>query len=157
MRSTPFYTVCSVNLFNHRMYNKLLRLGTGEPSRDFMLVYASNAPEEFDWAVNDRIDEIVEFTMPTATERERMLAQYMNDYMCSTDDPRIVVDGVSDSHLKAAVAATEGFSGREIHKLVVAWQAAVFGSENAVFTPSIMHDVLDTHVVQRNLKQTWSV
>ncbi|EGB04171.1 hypothetical protein AURANDRAFT_33000, partial [Aureococcus anophagefferens] len=139
------------NAFNAFLYR------TGEPSRDFMLVYASNAPEEFDWAVNDRIDEIVEFTIPTATERERMLAQYINDYMCSTDDPRIVVDGVSDSHLKAAVAATEGFSGREIHKLVVAWQAAVFGSENAVFTPSIMHDVLDTHVVQRNLKQTWSV
>lgn len=29
-----------------------------------MLVVASNQPEQFDWAVNDRIDELVEFTLP---------------------------------------------------------------------------------------------
>ena len=27
-------------------------------------VYASNQPEQFDWAVNDRIDEMVEFALP---------------------------------------------------------------------------------------------
>lgn len=25
-----------------------------------MLVYASNQPEQFDWAINDRIDEVCE-------------------------------------------------------------------------------------------------
>jgi AAA+ superfamily predicted ATPase len=32
---------------------------TGEATDKFMLVYASNQPEQFDWAVNDRIDEMV--------------------------------------------------------------------------------------------------
>ena len=30
----------------------------------FMLVVASNQPEQFDWAVNDRLDELVEFDLP---------------------------------------------------------------------------------------------
>lgn len=37
---------------------------TGEPSERFMLIYASNQPEQFDWAVNDRIDEIIPFNLP---------------------------------------------------------------------------------------------
>lgn len=141
------------NAFNAFLYR------TGEPSNDFMLVYASNAPQEFDWAINDRIDEIVEFKLPTDEERERMLAQYVNEYLGhaqSSDAVRIVMDDISDVHLKAAVAATEGFSGREIQKLVVAWQAAAFCSEDAVFKPSTMQDVLDAHVVQRDLKETWN-
>ena len=29
-----------------------------QASDKFMLVYASNQPEQFDWAINDRIDEV---------------------------------------------------------------------------------------------------
>jgi ATPase family AAA domain-containing protein 3A/B len=32
---------------------------TGEANRRFMLVLASNQPEQLDWAVNDRVDEMV--------------------------------------------------------------------------------------------------
>jgi len=136
------------NAFNAFLYR------TGEPSHDFVLVYASNSPEEFDWAINDRIDEIVEFTIPKAKERERMLTQYVNEYL---GNGRIFVDGVADTHIEAAVAATEGFSGREIHKLVVAWQAAAFSTDRAVFTPSMMQEVLNSHVVQRELKESWNI
>lgn len=31
----------------------------GEASDKFMVVFASNQPEQFDWAINDRIDEMV--------------------------------------------------------------------------------------------------
>lgn len=34
---------------------------TGEQTDRFMVVYASNQPEQFDDAINDRIDEIVSF------------------------------------------------------------------------------------------------
>ena len=37
---------------------------TGESSTNFMVVFASNQPEQLDWAVQDRVDEIVEFTLP---------------------------------------------------------------------------------------------
>ena len=47
----------------------------------FMLVLASNQPEQFDWAINDRIDEMVEFDPPGLEERERMVRQYFEKYV----------------------------------------------------------------------------
>ena len=46
-----------------------------------MLVLASNQPEQFDWAINDRLDEMVEFDLPTVEERERMVRQYFDIYV----------------------------------------------------------------------------
>ena len=34
---------------------------TGEATKDFMVVFASNQPEQLDWAVQDRVDEMVRF------------------------------------------------------------------------------------------------
>ena len=47
----------------------------------FMLVLASNQPEQFDWAINDRLDEMVEFQLPTLEERDRMVRQYFDIYV----------------------------------------------------------------------------
>ncbi|XP_008576360.1 PREDICTED: ATPase family AAA domain-containing protein 3-like isoform X2 [Galeopterus variegatus] len=53
----------TLNAFLHR---------TGQHSSKFMLVLASNQPEQFDWAINDRIDEMVSFDLPRREERERL-------------------------------------------------------------------------------------
>lgn len=47
----------------------------------FMLVLASNQPEQFDWAINDRIDEIVNFALPGPEERERLVRLYFDKYV----------------------------------------------------------------------------
>ena len=46
-----------------------------------MLVLASNQPEQFDWAINDRIDEMVEFDAPGLEERERMVRLYFDRFV----------------------------------------------------------------------------
>ena len=46
-----------------------------------MLCLASNQPEQFDWAINDRLDEMVEFDLPTLSERDRMVRLYFNDFV----------------------------------------------------------------------------
>ena len=57
---------------------------------------------------------------------------------------RIVVDeSLTPAHVAAAIDATDGFSGREISKLAIAWQAASYGSADARFTPEIMASVLE--------------
>jgi len=43
-----------------------------------MMVLASNTPEQFDWAVNDRLDEMVEFMVPGLEERERLVNLFKN-------------------------------------------------------------------------------
>ena len=42
---------------------------------------ASNQPEQFDWAINDRIDEMVEFDVPNVEERERMVRLYFDKFV----------------------------------------------------------------------------
>ena len=41
-----------------------------------MLILASNQPDQFDWAINDRLDDLVSFDLPGTQERYRMLKQY---------------------------------------------------------------------------------
>ncbi|KTG47000.1 hypothetical protein cypCar_00034237 [Cyprinus carpio] len=53
----------------------------GTSGRGFMLVLASNQPEQFDWAINDRIDEIVNFMLPGLEERERLVRLYFDRYV----------------------------------------------------------------------------
>jgi len=54
---------------------------TGEASKKFMVILASNQPEQLDWAINDRVDEIVEFGLPGSEEREKILSQYFEKYV----------------------------------------------------------------------------
>lgn len=54
---------------------------TGEQSNKFMLVLASNTPEQFDWAVNDRLDEVVEFELPSLDERQRLVRLYFEIFV----------------------------------------------------------------------------
>lgn len=51
---------------------------TGEQSNRFMLVLASNTPEQFDWAINDRLDELIAFNLPTLPELERLVRLYFD-------------------------------------------------------------------------------
>jgi ATPase family AAA domain-containing protein 3A/B len=49
-----------------------------------MLVLASNQPEQFDYAINDRIDEMVHFGLPGPEERKRMIYFYFDNYLLKT-------------------------------------------------------------------------
>ena len=46
-----------------------------------MLVLASNQPAQFDWAINDRIDEMVCFALPQREERERLARMYFDKFI----------------------------------------------------------------------------
>uniref|UniRef100_A0A673ZFL2 ATPase family AAA domain containing 3A n=1 Tax=Salmo trutta TaxID=8032 RepID=A0A673ZFL2_SALTR len=118
---------------------------TGEQSNKFMLVLASNQPEQFDWAINDRIDEIVNFALPGLEERERLVRLYFDRFVLepmyfSTND-------CSDE--------TIGMSGREISKLGVAWQAAAYSSEDGVLTEAMIDARVDDALRQHAQKMDW--
>jgi hypothetical protein len=52
---------------------------------------------------------------------------------------------------------TDGFSGREITKMVIAWHDAAFAMPDAVLTPEIIFSVLEKFELQHKLKDTWNV
>ncbi|KAK7916662.1 hypothetical protein WMY93_012423 [Mugilogobius chulae] len=114
---------------------------TGEQSNKFMLVLASNQPEQFDWAINDRIDEIVNFAylvLMRGSDWRMKLAQFDYGKKCSE-----------------IAARTKGMSGREISKLGVAWQAAAYSSEDGVLTEAMIDARVDDAVKQHRQKMDW--
>lgn len=148
---------------------------TGDQSPDFCLVLATNRPEDLDPAVLDRMDEALLFPLPGESERTKILSVYVDSYLkrlhTAADDaagPKrslavraaarlrgrgraadpIVLDGVDDAAIAAAAAATEGFSGRELAKLVAAAQAAAYGSPSATLTRAKWEEVVAEKVAE---------
>ncbi|XP_066261669.1 ATPase family AAA domain-containing protein 3A homolog [Euwallacea similis] len=132
---------------------------TGEQSDKFMLVLASNTPEQFDWAVNDRLDEMVEFLLPGLDERERLIRLYFQKFVlepATEGKRRLKVDSFDYSALCTTMAKmTDGMSGREIAKLGVAWQAAAYASEDGILTEKMVLTIVEDHVKQHKQKVEW--
>ena len=113
-------------------------------------------------AVQDRVDEMVEFELPGRDERLRMLLQYFNMYI---EDPSqnntvksataIAFPDIDPSVLELIADKTDGFSGRNISKMAIAWQAAAYAVEGAVLTPVMMDDIVDLFIAQQSQRSVW--
>ncbi|CAH1239704.1 ATAD3A [Branchiostoma lanceolatum] len=133
---------------------------TGEQSRKFMLVLASNQPEQLDWAINDRLDEIVLFDLPGLEERERLVRLYFDKYVLEPAAEgrgrRIKVADFDYGAKCSEIARTvEGLSGREIAKLGVAWQATAYASEDGVLGEDLIDARVQDAVVAHRQKMEW--
>ncbi|NXC12147.1 ATD3A protein, partial [Corythaeola cristata] len=140
----------TLNAFLHR---------TGQHSNKFMLVLASNQPEQFDWAINDRIDEMVNFDLPQLEERERLVRMYFDRHVLkpATEGKQRLKLAQFDYGKKCSEIArlTEGMSGREISQLAVAWQAAAYASEDGVLTEAMIDARVADAVRQHQQKMEW--
>jgi len=132
---------------------------TGEQSNKFMLVLASNQPEQLDWAINDRLDEVVTFDIPKVNERERLVRLYFDKYVLepAMDSRQRLKLGEFDFGAKCAEIAVEieGMSGREISKLAVAWQAIGYASKDGVLTEKMIDDQTKLAIMQHKTKMEW--
>ncbi|KAF7246567.1 hypothetical protein EG68_09620 [Paragonimus skrjabini miyazakii] len=140
---------------------------TGEQSKKFMLVLASNQPEQFDWAINDRMDEIVQFDLPGLAERERLVRHYFDLYLLQPSlDKRQRIRLADDidytAECEEVARRTEGLSGREISKVAIAWQAslhaaytAAYASEDGILTKAMMEAVVNSAIAANRKKREW--
>ncbi|XP_066322415.1 uncharacterized protein [Miscanthus floridulus] len=136
---------------------------TGDQSRDIVLVLATNRPGDLDAAITDRIDEVIEFPLPGEEERFQLLKLYLNQYILKEEGKgsswgalfkkqqrKIQVNGISDDLLREAARKIDGFSGREIAKLVASVQAAVYGRRDCILDPQLFSEVVDYKVTEHH-------
>lgn len=126
---------------------------TGTESDKFVVVLATNIRDILDRAVLDRIDESFEFPVPSMRERRRMLELFMEEHVHKpTRRGKVIeVDSALDGTFLDNVAErTDGFSGRQLAKLVLAYQAAVFGSGTTKLTPGLAETVLRYKLAHRD-------
>ncbi|XP_042505998.1 ATPase family AAA domain-containing protein 3-like [Macadamia integrifolia] len=140
---------------------------TGDQSKDIVLALATNRPGDLDSAVADRIDEVLEFPVPGEEERIKMLKLYLDKYIAKAGESKsgwlsslfrrqqqkIEIKGLSDDVIREAAAKTEGFSGREIAKLMASVQAAVYGSTDCVLDSNLFREVVDYKVAEHQQRR----
>ncbi|VVB10030.1 unnamed protein product [Arabis nemorensis] len=140
---------------------------TGDQSRDIVLVLATNRPGDLDSAVTDRIDEVIEFPLPGEEERFKLLNLYLNKYLKKSEDNKdtkpkwshffkklshkiTVEEDLTDKVISEAAKKTEGFSGREIAKLVAGVQAGVYGREDCVLDSQLFKEIVEYKVEEHH-------
>ncbi|XP_020156171.1 uncharacterized protein [Aegilops tauschii subsp. strangulata] len=139
---------------------------TGDQSKDIVLALATNRPGDLDSAVADRIDEVLEFPLPGEEERSKLVKLYLDKYIVKAGEKRkglfsffrrqpqkIAVKGITDELIREAAAKTDGFSGREIAKLMASVQAAVYGSTECELTPGLFREVVDYKVAEHQQRR----
>ncbi|XP_077244345.1 AAA-type ATPase family protein [Tasmannia lanceolata] len=136
---------------------------TGDQSRDIVLVLATNRPGDLDAAITDRIDEVIEFPLPGEEERFKLLKLYLERYISREDntssswnslfkrkEQKITLEGLSDDLLHEVARKTEGFSGREIAKLMASVQAAVYGRSDCILNSELFMEIVDYKVAEHH-------
>eukprot|EP00804_Cyclotella_cryptica_P003156 CCRYP_013775-RA/>CCRYP_013775-RA protein AED:0.29 eAED:0.29 QI:223/1/1/1/1/1/3/238/277 len=137
----------------HNALNALL-YNTGGDRKDFMLVLATNRAEDLDAAILDRCDESIYFPLPDASCRKDLILLYFDihfrkfmetnnqqalslrsriTHFFTKKKPLIMSvesDLMTGKQLESTVAVTRGFSGREIGKIMVALQGAMYVSKD---------------------------
>ncbi|KAG1705570.1 hypothetical protein DVH05_003257 [Phytophthora capsici] len=140
---------------------------TGTQSKKFLLVVATNRPEDLDTAVTDRIDDALHFDLPEAKERVRLLQMYFNEYVAHLAVPPVStsltgkLDKASVSTLPVLDARvmtqygdmTVGMSGREIAKMMLYMQSIVYAQDEVVVTQKLVDRVVKEKVDEHKRKQ----
>ena len=131
-------------------------------------VLASNRPGDLDAAVADRIDEAIEFDLPGAAARQRLVRLYFKTHVeahsnrnaqkrrsCRGGAMIQLNDDVSDDVLGDIADRTENFSGREISKLWLAVQSYVYGSAECSLDAAKL-EVLIVRIIDEQ-KKKWAL
>lgn len=139
---------------------------TGELSRDIVMVLATNRPSDLDAAITDRVDELLEFPLPGLEERTKLMELYLSKYIYKAGSDqkgwrsflrgqqgKITVEGITDEHLVEAARRTNGFSGREIAKLMASLQGAVYGKKDLVLDATLFNEVMDYKVEEHERRK----
>jgi len=131
---------------------------TGESSPNFMLVMASNRPDDLDWAVTSRCDEMVCIDLPGLEERHNLLKLYYKQFIGDlVESKKIETEEYDvDEVLEKIAGQTEGFSGREINKLAISLQASVYASPDLLFRERMLYERLQEMMQANQQKAVWS-
>ena len=143
---------------------------TGTPSYNFMLILATNRPQDLDIAVLDRIDVSIPITPPAQPQRLQLIQYYMKEYVLNialkstqfswksyfyTSIVRTIEEKCyTDKILNEISIKTEGFSGREIAKLFIAVQYAMYLAPNSKLTEEIFMQTVDLKIEEHIIKKS---
>ena len=116
-------------------------------TRTIMLMLASNTPHQLDWAVINRLDDIVKFQLPAVIQRQHLLVWYFKQQALkpATDGTRqLKIEDFNYITLcTKAAGLTEGMSAEAIEMVAIAWRKAAYTSIDLVFQEKMFLEVVE--------------
>ena len=140
---------------------------TGKASTSFMMVLATNHPQDIDPAILDRVDVSLQISRPLLDQRIDLARYYMDLYVqrvalqsqkrwswfgANKNAKYVSADCLNDKTMADIAALTEGFSGREIAKLFISAQYAMFNAEKFTLTQELLRDVVEAKIHDHKIK-----
>jgi ATPase family AAA domain-containing protein 3A/B len=120
---------------------------TGTETEKFMLICATNKPDLLDPAIIDRLDEQIKFDLPKETERKKLIDLYSKRHLnTSSINTNALTPDVRDK----IAQITDGFSGREISKLMLAVRNKVLADNTNTLTESQLTEITSIRIEQHN-------
>merc|ERR1712194_392292 len=126
---------------------------TGTESARIAVILATNVPSVLDRAVLDRVDEAFEFPKPAYDQRLQMLEMFTTQYLRTPTKAGVGIEidsGINEGFMADIAKRTEGLSGRQLSKLVLAFQSAVFGSGTTKLTLGLAETVIQWRLANPN-------
>jgi ATPase family AAA domain-containing protein 3A/B len=87
-----------------------------------------------------------------------MIAMYIEQYLLNPPNRwarKVETVDIGDKEIDEVVKLTEGFSGRSISKLAIAWQAAAYGTEGAILDRDTFFKTVELHTKNLKIKDNW--
>lgn len=144
---------------------------TGTPSKHFMMVLATNRPVDLDAAILDRVDVSLQIGLPGEAQRVDLIKQYMDVHLSTvalasqrkglsmllfgkTGQSEVSEECSTTDSTTFMAKVTDGFSGREISKLFISAQYAMYLSPDRVLTWQSLKKVVLEKVGDHQVKVT---
>jgi len=101
----------------YRLVNQLLNY-TSEPSKDFILIGATNHSSLIDAAFHRRFQYVIEMPLPGYEERKQALTLFRNKQLINKQNSERVLKAFSDRFIKDIATQTEGLSFAELQTII---------------------------------------
>ena len=115
---------------------------TGDASKKFMIIGATNKPDLIDEAFLSRMDYKIEVQPPGVEEREKILAQNIERFFINKIHP------FTSEKIRKIAENTEGLTGRALFKIVNALYAKMISTEHQILSESAIDQTVNDFVVQ---------
>jgi ATPase family AAA domain-containing protein 3A/B len=99
---------------------------------------------------------LVKYCMPPTKFAEKFNQFKSNPSSLLSTKKVINISSLSQELIEEIATRTEGFSGRELTKLVISWHDAAFAKSDPILDKETIEEVLDRHIDQNKTKNKWN-
>lgn len=100
---------------------------------------------------------LLKFCMPPKKLADKIKIWKSNPSSFFAKKKVINISELSQELIEKIAERTEGFSGRELTKLVISWHDAAFAKSDPILDKETIESVLNRHIEQNHTKQSWNV